>query len=241
MICTWERVRDRGYIQIFQQHRALPGTYSVLGPLRPVWHLWNMTEWAGIGLQELLDTDLRPSFVVDLVGTPLEHPQICHRNAHFTNDYDFDETQVLGKPQDCAAFQSWAFHPTSQSLHSSFHYCGLTWVANTLRGRYRLIQATSLTPCLPQSENSTEFPAALSPGAGASQFDRLKGYHDKHPNHDWTRLETPTMLSEHIQLLRTWDWGKTSLGPMSAWSPLLRFMANLILVDPNPVSYSSRS
>jgi hypothetical protein len=209
----------------------------VHGPLRPVRPLWNMAEWASIGLQELLDADLRPSFVVDLGATPSEHPQICHRNANFTSDYDFDNTLVLAKDQERAAFHSWAFYPTSQSLHSSFDYCGLAWVANTLRGRYRLIQATSLTPYRPKNKNVTEFPARLSPDAAASQFDRLKSYHDTHSNHDWTRSEIPPVLSAHVKLLREWNWGKTSLGPINSWSPLLRFMANLIVVDPNPVSH----
>jgi hypothetical protein len=194
-----------------------------------------MTEWASIGLQELLDADLRPSFVIDLGQALADHPQIIYRNANFTDDYDFNDTLILENGQERGDFQSWAFYPVSKSLQPSFDYCGLTWVANTLRGRYRLIQATSLTPYRSQNANISAFPAILSSGDASAQFKRLKGYHSTQPDHDWTRSETAAGLSSHVDLLRRWDWGKTSFGPINSWSPQLRLMVNLIVVDPNPV------
>jgi hypothetical protein len=205
------------------------------------WCSWKMTEWASIGLQELLDADLRPSLVIDLGAARTDHPRILYRNPNFTTDYDFDDTFILESGLERGDFQSWAFYPISKGVQPSFDYCGLTWVANILRERYRLIQATSLTPYRPQSDNHSGSPAILSPGFASAQSERLKGYHDTHPNHDWTRLQTPADLSPHVELLRSWDWGKTSLGPVSSWSPLLRLMANLIVVDPSPVRPSSRS
>jgi hypothetical protein len=199
------------------------------------WRLWIMTEWTTIGLQELLDADLRPSFLVDLRAAQTDHPEILYRNAHFTTDYDFDDTLISESGQERADFRGWAFYPSSKSLQPSFDYCGLTWIATILRGRYRLIQAASLTPNRSQSNNVSGPPAKLSLGNASAQFERLKGYHNTHLNHDWTQSDTPAGLSPHVNLLRSWDWGRTSLGPIKSWSPLLRLMANLIVMDPNPV------
>lgn len=39
------------------------------------------------------------------------------------------------------------------------------------------------------------------------------------------------ILTDHIKLLRAFDWGKTDLGPMSGWSTELRRMTTMCLLD----------
>jgi hypothetical protein len=196
---------------------------------------WKMPEWEGLGIKELLDNDLRPSFIVDIFGKESDHgPQICYRNKKFTSEYSFDDTIVRTSTEDRASFGNWALYPASKSLVPSFDHCGLTWVANTLRGRWRVIQASTLTPYRPQGDNITKQPNPFPSGAAVAQFERLKAFQHDHPNHDWTAQEPPPNPSQHVQLLRQWNWADTPLGPLHSWSPLLRLMANLIVIDPSP-------
>jgi hypothetical protein len=194
-----------------------------------------MLEWEDLGIKEFLDNDLRPTFVVDVIGDDANHgPQICYRNPYFTSEFHFDDTIIWDSTEDRASFGNWALYPAAKSLVPSFDHCGFAWVANTLRGRWRIIQASTLAPYRPRSENTTKFPKPLPSGADVAQFDRLKAYQLDHPSHDWTAPEPPHNPSKHVQLLRQWNWENTPLGPLDSWSPLLRLMANLIVTDPNP-------
>jgi hypothetical protein len=194
-----------------------------------------MTEWANIGLQELLDSDQRPSLVIDL-NSPQDTPQVCYRNASFTTKCDLDDSLDFYETHETRGFHSWAFSPASTTLQPLLHYSGLTWVRNTLRGRYRLIQATSLTPKRPKDAHAADFSSTSSLGVADATFDRLKEFRTGDLNHDWTLTSMPSSISPHVQLLREWDWAKTPLGSLDSWPPLLRLMANLVVVDPSPVS-----
>ncbi|RDW71727.1 hypothetical protein BP5796_07761 [Coleophoma crateriformis] len=51
---------------------------------------------------------------------------------------------------------------------------------------------------------------------------------------DWTLPSSRTDFSDHVKLCRSIDWSQTPLGPLSSWSPQLRQMANLVMIDPGP-------
>ncbi|KAF2723553.1 histidine kinase M3YPp [Polychaeton citri CBS 116435] len=49
-----------------------------------------------------------------------------------------------------------------------------------------------------------------------------------------SHIGTQGYVSEHVQLLRDWDWASTELGPLADWTPNLRRMVNLLVADPRP-------
>ncbi|KAB8297813.1 hypothetical protein EYC80_001611 [Monilinia laxa] len=43
-------------------------------------------------------------------------------------------------------------------------------------------------------------------------------------------------LSDHMKLIRNFDWSSTPLGPISSWSPEFRQIVNLVMANPHPVA-----
>lgn len=54
---------------------------------------------------------------------------------------------------------------------------------------------------------------------------------------DWTRGISPLQTSQHYYNLRQVDWSKTSYGPYSEWSPVLRLVAISIMTMPYPTAF----
>jgi hypothetical protein len=193
-----------------------------------------MEEWESIGIHEFLDADPRPSFVIDL-GTSVNHPpSICFRNQFVTSNYGFEDPVAWKNPSERTEFQNWAFYPSTRIWSASFSYSGQIWVANTLRGRWRIIQAATIAP-YPPEEKFTKLP----PGVREGHFGRLESWVKTSRHHDWTSKIPPPNPSQYVQFLRKIDWANTLLGPIESWSPLLRFMTNFVVADPYPVSQPS--
>lgn len=53
---------------------------------------------------------------------------------------------------------------------------------------------------------------------------------------DWTVANPTGDLTEHIQFARSINWAATSLGAMETWSPELRQVANLVMLNPHPIA-----
>lgn len=53
---------------------------------------------------------------------------------------------------------------------------------------------------------------------------------------DWTLANPEGLLSPHIELVRSVDWAKTSLGPMDQWSCEFRQIVNLVMTNPHPAA-----
>ncbi|CAG1976695.1 unnamed protein product [Fusarium graminearum] len=53
---------------------------------------------------------------------------------------------------------------------------------------------------------------------------------------DWTVAKPKGLLTPYMKLLREIDWSSTPLGHMDTWSPELRQVANLVIMNPHPAS-----
>lgn len=51
---------------------------------------------------------------------------------------------------------------------------------------------------------------------------------------DWTVAKPKGLLTPYMKLLREIDWSSTPLGHMNTWSPELRQVANLVIMNPHP-------
>jgi hypothetical protein len=204
-------------------------------------------ELAAVGLLELLKEDHRPSCIVDLDHSTESKslPQICFRNARFREEYDFEASNHGANSADDERlyFRSWALSRITQDSRSTVNCYGLTWVTTTVRKRWKVIQAA--TPAASSSDDSDSDTSHhdlkhagvlrnLPKGSCEAHHEWLRVLMQKASPHDWTAANKPRRISDHVEFVRNWDWSKTFLGPMESWSPRLRLMANLIMVDPNP-------
>jgi hypothetical protein len=196
-------------------------------------------EVPNIELFEFLNHDLRPSILVDLQPPH----RVCFKNPRFTAKYDFENRDASCHDPEQDAFRSWAFsHPGCDS-GSSINYSGSTWVATTLRGRWRIIQSTIAKTSQIEVDESLDERKGSRASLSRTVYSRsveehdaqLQSFHEGARKHDWTSTVAPEDLSPHVQLLRSWDWSKTPLGAMETWPPLLVSMANILMVDPRPV------
>jgi hypothetical protein len=202
-------------------------------------------EVPNIELIEYLTTDLRPSIFVDLQPPH----RILFKNSRFTSKYDFEDRGAGRHDLEQDAFRSWAFSDPGWESGASINYCGSTWVATTLRGRWRIIQSTTVSSRTSQADASLDerrgSRASLNKTTSARSVEehdaQLRYFQEGARNHDWTASVPPDDLSPHVQLLRSWDWSKTPLGDMDTWPPLLVSMANILMVDPRPVGQKQRS
>ncbi|EME40586.1 hypothetical protein DOTSEDRAFT_74214 [Dothistroma septosporum NZE10] len=94
------------------------------------------------------------------------------------------------------------------------------WLESTLRARAHHMRQTQ-----GDSQSST---AHLDAGANLSrQSDTGAGPFDV----TLAALPPGREVSDHVKLLRAFDWGSTTLGPMTTWSTELRRMVNFCLQD----------
>lgn len=64
------------------------------------------------------------------------------------------------------------------------------------------------------------------PGSGDVSTLLIMGSHAT--EHDWTEDLPKT---DHVRFFRETDWSKSSLGPLSTWSPTLRLFTGFVLAD----------
>ena len=83
------------------------------------------------------------------------------------------------------------------------------------------------------SKNTSETPRPVS---ADDMFSPLSSDLNDQGFFDWTRLPLTQALPRHIQFARSIDWAATSLGPIDAWSPILRSISNLLMASPHPAA-----
>ncbi|KAF2430369.1 hypothetical protein EJ08DRAFT_612368, partial [Tothia fuscella] len=219
--------------------------------------------FAKIGLDEFLQTDVRPTFVIDLrshagsnnniIETALcnpallEYPRLLDeiqgiRTSNQFQHADF-RTWILGKKEGFDGF--------------SFLYHGFIWSCSTVHHRYRVVSGMSANLyhagetnpsqrrdsepayALLSSERSSKVPDQRTKATTSPVTGPVKSVEYPLENtvfYDWTRKEPPSNLTTHLIYARSIDWGRTSLGPMELWTRELRAAANLIMTDIQPAS-----
>jgi hypothetical protein len=214
-----------------------------------------------IGFIDLLDQDLRPTFIIDLDDDshdpptgPLR-PVFCNALLHvsrslrsailgLTNLTSNNESSVNGYgPHSYADFASWArCSLEEQALDGSLlsiTYYGLLWKSSTVGGHWRTISGTEFNSAAPYLSHFSGYQIADMPASftiGGLSVDGLvklrKSFFDT--KYDFTRSPTTHHLPPHLQLFRSIDWSSAPLGPIEAWSSELRLLCNIVTADVNP-------
>lgn len=214
---------------------------------------------SNFSLDQSLRVDPRPTFVVDLDSTSPAttkdsrdqlriaycNPALAEQSA-LLDDISGNFAEKLKIVSSYAAFRRWVVD-RNHSDSAPFMFKEFLWIACTIQDKahsYRIISGTTLTSLW--SDQSSEKSESLV--TDKSQDDYVLGLERvssldpatlfKHEdanwhliNHDWTQLEPPAKLSNHIKFARGVDWTNTPLGPMETWGTELRVAANLVMAD----------
>ena len=108
------------------------------------------------------------------------------------------------------------------------------WLTETLRHRYDKLKNAYDSPCknrgrtLKHKRESTDDSVDTIVQGGEADYQDYLGPHDSTA----TIINAGHAISSHVELIRTFDWSSTELGPMSTWSAQLRQTVNFLLADP---------
>jgi signal transduction histidine kinase len=212
-----------------------------------------------IGFIDLLDQDLRPTFIIDLDDNSHDPPTSPLRPVFFNAllhvsrslrstilglTASNDESSVNGDgPHSYSDFAGWARRPLEEQARDgsllSIVYYGILWKSSTVGGRWRVISGTEFNSIAPYLSHFSGYQIADMPASfttGGLSVDGLvklrKSFFDT--QYDFTRSPTTQNLPSHLQLFRSIDWSSTPLGPINAWSSELRLLCNIVTADINP-------
>ncbi|KAI2487400.1 BaeS Signal transduction histidine kinase [Pyrenophora tritici-repentis] len=182
---------------------------------------------------DLLDRDLRPTFIVDTAPDSIKSENgsvLEYWNSAMASANPGRVLQLMGregtthssngKGNDAfTRFRNWSLSQDAISKPSM--YSDYTWTKVLVSSRWNVISAFSASTCVGSDDPET------------TTLTR-KISKPKAPNFDWTDQLPPRRLTSHAAWARSIDWAATPLGPMSSWSSQLRSIANLVMQDPRP-------
>lgn len=113
------------------------------------------------------------------------------------------------------------------------------WLASTLSERWNRIAEHSTDPPDPDHDNAETPPrrpllerlTRRSQHSGDAASKPVWAFDITLPKYPRERN-----VSDHVHLIRTYDWASTELGPMSSWSLELRRIVNMCMSDPRPAA-----
>ncbi|USP75763.1 hypothetical protein yc1106_03037 [Curvularia clavata] len=185
-----------------------------------------------VGMLELLHQDPRPAFVVDATPDSIDcqsgyvldywNPAMGHANPGGLLQQLGHEGVAQYTDQEgygpVVQFRSWL--SKQDTLDEPFLYHGFSWTKINVSGRWNVISGVCATKCASVNTQPKTLTKELSS--------------KKTPNFDWTDEIPPERLSSHALWARSIDWASTPLGPMQSWSPQLRSICNIVMMDPQP-------
>lgn len=188
-----------------------------------------------VALLELLHQDPRPTFVIDTTPDSIACQRRCvlsYWNPAMGRVNPGGLLQQLGREsviqhtdrKVCGPFiqfRDWLSRQDTPDEPLTYH--GFRWTKVHVSGRWNVLSGVCATLCenshSPKTNTLTQKPSKMNVKA---------------PSFDWTDEIPPEQLSNHASWARSIDWASTPLGPMHSWSPQLRSICNLVMMDPNP-------
>lgn len=203
----------------------------------------SLSSW---GITELLENDPRPSFVLDLedsLGDDSQRLWIIFSNNALNRHPRFarliyGRTETLAEAHnEFSSFKAW----TSGSTTSTLVYGGLRWSFSTLRKIWRIVSGNAMShdaSGLLANANGEAHPAASTPPTEnkstgeqrpLTSEKRLSRY--GHADYAWADA---LPHNTHVEFFKDTDWSATPLGPLAAWSGLLRQVTQFLMADSRP-------
>lgn len=200
-------------------------------------------EFLSVGVSTFLEADKRPTFVLD----SLEQGDSSRRHEGLSEPILTNEAfqKLTGQSHTFstkawAAFYDWATCSAKQDRDHSetYEYIGRTWQRFNIERRWEVVSSSDVpredvpltqTESIPNHQIVTRLKRPL-----ASVLTGSAKTASRAPSFDWTTYPEPSSLSEHVKFARNYDWASTSIGALETWSPQLRTMTNIVMLDPSP-------
>ncbi|KAL5115488.1 hypothetical protein ACEQ8H_006629 [Pleosporales sp. CAS-2024a] len=187
-----------------------------------------------VPMVELLQHDLRPTFVLEAKATPnIPDPAIppVYHNPALAAIHGGQMIAMMQAAEyanatseqrhDMAAFRTWA---GARDMTARWTYAGHHWSRIHLPGGWIVVSGIQI-----------HVPSLLeAPAQPKSNLLSKSTSRSKVPTFDWTDELPPLNTTPHVVWARTVDWSQTPLGPMSTWPAQLKSIANLVMQDPRP-------
>lgn len=188
-------------------------------------------------LHELIDADPRPAFIVDLSSRhPGQTLHIAFCNQAFRVQKGLLKTILADSPES-VELRAWITIPNTRG---STHVAGDTeWFGYGVRGRWRVLQAVR------QQKESSIFAQLAHKTSDASLEDGDAVITNEHGHSaldadpltfaPWQAGDAvPSHLDAHLELIRTFDWANTSMGPLHTWPSELLHIIHIMLLENQP-------
>ncbi|KAF2086949.1 hypothetical protein K490DRAFT_43180 [Saccharata proteae CBS 121410] len=187
-----------------------------------------------VGLADFLQHDPRPTFVLDLdildEHQNLLQPVYCNpallgpdadNLLEVISGRDNMNTEGAWMLRPYSKYRRWIFGNEMDNAPGGYSYSNMLWTKVIVKDRWSVVSG------LQESA-----PACVAPRPDIQH--RRESMAGPELTLDWTCQNPPSEMTDHIKFTRSVDWGATSLGPMSGWSPQLRLMSNVIMKDVRP-------
>ncbi|KAF2149058.1 hypothetical protein K461DRAFT_324485 [Myriangium duriaei CBS 260.36] len=171
---------------------------------------------AHLGLVDFLETDERPTFIVETSSSPRSGDSNTPQTIVYVNQSCHNKTPqyaVLNSQSGSTSLRlqhRWLGWLRSARSGDKFEDDYTTWSLTILRHRWRVFTCTLLNRALsdPPSQPSQDL------------FD--------------VALKSESITPEHHAFLQNIEWDKTHLGPLSTWPTEIRHIVALVLAHPSP-------
>jgi hypothetical protein len=174
-----------------------------------------------VDMQELYDSDPRPTFIVDCHA---ESTTISHVNTALLNI-----PEVALSLRSHNALRDWwdpasrvAAHHQDQFWHGRY-----LWVKFTYK-QWLIVTLVEQPPPTDEQRGRLHKPAQLARVASPLLEARADTIFT-------VKIQSPE-LRDHVERIRRVDWSKTSLGPISNWSYELNVLVTTLLLETRPTA-----
>jgi len=171
-----------------------------------------------VTLRSFLDHDTRPTFVLDARIGDAPPSRIVYRNRSMRQKY----------PDDACfnqAFWAWTGAGTQDEDLEFRGQDGVAWTRVSLESRYTVIAG---------SKSNTGSPGDAAASHNAVPMSRELSRRSDTRQSVYETLRSTLPSTEYIKFFLTFDWSKSSLGPLESWSDEMISATRLLLIDPRP-------
>jgi signal transduction histidine kinase/CheY-like chemotaxis protein len=205
---------------------------------------------------EMLGNDPRPTFILDLSApASFGGADTClvYCNQSLKSDLGIFEqiksfycsiNSTFDFPHE--KFRQWTLEPARWHSSASGSACklleGLVWTVVTIRDRWNLVSGIAVGAIvgIEDLDNNNNNSATVSAPTKLTCVRSPNGVFKPQDIDgkllDWTLPGSCFETTAHIEWVRDFDWGLTSLGDKKDWSAQFRLAINLLMADPSPAA-----
>ncbi|KAI5867747.1 hypothetical protein GGS23DRAFT_602697 [Durotheca rogersii] len=184
-----------------------------------------------VGILDLLESDPRPTFIV--ATTPTQTQQPIYANPALRANAALHGRVIEVSKSRHGPFWDWLTFASASDIGTyPFAFENVSWTRSIVRDRWAVIGANDRSPadeCFPES--------ALNHWGNTNQlFHKPVGHGTTVDDDDgWVTDFVPDHDS-FANVLKTFNWAETPLGPLSRWPSLLHQTFDQVLADSRPIA-----